>query len=535
MEAELEQLLNEKEGAHLQFKEAKGLFKKEDAATICCALANGGGGRLVLGISDKRPRHIVGTGAFDQPEATIRWLMDKLQIPIDFKEYWEPGFRVLVVYVSERPMGNPLLLDGVAWWYSGDRLVPMPEAVRRNIYEEGYDFSRRICPEASLEDLDDGAIEQFRRHWLDKSGVSRLNTMTKEEILRDCGAITKNGVTYAALILFGTEDALTRFLPQAEIVFEYRTTESSGPANQREEFRVGFFSCYERIWDLINLRNNTQHYQEGLFVKDISTFNHRVVREALLNAISHRRYQMAGSVFVLQYPDHLVIKSPGGFPEGVTPENILDQQEPRNRCIAEILSRSGLVERSGQGMNLIFEESIKEAKELPDFCGTDAHIVILTLHGTVLDKRMLSLLSRIGDETVSNFSTSDFLIVNALYWGRPLSKFFLPRMRRLIDVGVVEHLGRNHYVLARRLYEVVGEDGIHTRLVGLNRNENKELLLKQIRMSGDKGTAFSVLQQVLPSLSRGSIQVLLRELRAAGQIYVSGKSRGARWFAINQP
>ena len=47
MEAELEQLLNEKEGAHLQFKEAKGLFKKEDAATICCALANGGGGRLV--------------------------------------------------------------------------------------------------------------------------------------------------------------------------------------------------------------------------------------------------------------------------------------------------------------------------------------------------------------------------------------------------------------------------------------------------------------------------------------------------------
>ncbi|MDR1531256.1 MAG: hypothetical protein LBS62_03585 [Clostridiales bacterium] len=89
------------------------------------------------------------------------------------------------------------------------------------------------------------------------------------------------------------------------------------------------------------------------------------MREALLNAVSHRNYQLSGSVFVRQYRDRLAVESPGGFPTGVTLDNILDRQSPRNRHIAEILALCGLVERSGQGMSLIYEWSIKEAKSLP--------------------------------------------------------------------------------------------------------------------------------------------------------------------------
>ena len=100
-----------------------------------------------------------------------------------------------------------------------------------------------------------------------------------EQLLRDCEAITEEGITYAALILFGKRSAIRRFLPQAEIVFEYRSSDASGPASQREEFQSGFFSCYDRIWELINLRNDKQHYQDGFFIYDISTFNERVVRK----------------------------------------------------------------------------------------------------------------------------------------------------------------------------------------------------------------------------------------------------------------
>ena len=112
---------------------------------------------------------------------------------------------------------------------------------------------------------------------------------------------------------------------------------------------------YDRIWELVNLRNDKQHYQEGFFVFDIATFNERVVREAILNAVSHRNYQFGGSIFVRQFRDRLIVESPGGLPFGITLDNILDRQLPRNRRIAEILSLCGMVERSGQGMNLMFE------------------------------------------------------------------------------------------------------------------------------------------------------------------------------------
>ena len=74
-------------------------------------------------------------------------------------------------------------------------------------------------------------------------------------------------------------------------MFEYRSSDASGPASQREEFQLGFFSCYDRIWELINLRNDKQHYQDGFFIYDISTFNERVVREAILNAVSHKLWK----------------------------------------------------------------------------------------------------------------------------------------------------------------------------------------------------------------------------------------------------
>lgn len=271
-------------------------------------------------------------------------------------------------------------------------------------------------------------------------------------------------------------------------------------------------------------------YQEGLFIYDIPTFNERVVREAVLNAASHRNYQMGGSVFIRQYRDKLVVESPGGFPNGISLDNILDRQSPRNRRVAGILSMCGMVERSGQGMNLIYELSIKEAKQLPDFTGTDQDFVRITLNGLVLDTKMLSLINRIGNERLEALSTNDFLTINALYHEEKLPEPLRPSLKHLEDMGLVEHVGRSRYVLARNLYVVAGKAGVHTRIVGLDRETNKELLVKHIRMSGGKGTPFKELQQVLPGHSRNQIQVLMRELRKEGRIYCKGKTSAARWY-----
>lgn len=151
-----------------------------------------------------------------------------------------------------------------------------------------------------------------------RAAKKQLATLSKEQLLHDCGAITDDGVTYAALILFGKNATIIKYLPQAEIIFEYRSSEASGPANQREEFKVGFFACYDRVWELVNLRNDKQHYQEGFFVFDIATFNERVVREAILNAVSHRNYQFGGSIFVLPVPRQVSCsKAPEDFPSAL--------------------------------------------------------------------------------------------------------------------------------------------------------------------------------------------------------------------------
>lgn len=527
----VEELLEAQEGERVQFKEAKNRFDFGKAAQCCCALANCGGGKLVFGITDKRPRQVVGSNAFDQPERTRKGLIDELKVMVDFQLYEYQGKRILVFDVAGRPLGLPVQADGMAWWYEGDSLVPMPEDIRRRIYAEaGFDFSSSVCPLASLNDLDETAIEAFREKWMEKSGNRRIQSLSREQLLRDCEAITDDGITYAALALFGKRESLGKHLPQAEIIFEYRSSDASGPASQREEFRIGFFACYDRLWELINLRNDKQHYQEGFFVYDIPTFNERVVREAILNAVSHRNYQMGGSVFIRQYRDRLVVESPGGFPTGISLDNILDRQLPRNRRIAEILAHCGLVERSGQGMNLIYELSVKEAKQLPDFTGTDENFVSIALNGVVLDTKMLSLINQIGSERMETLSTGDFLVINALYHETGIPQNLRPRIKRLVELGIVEHIGRNKYVLARSLYTVVGKSGIHTRVAGLDRQTNKELLLMHIRKNGDQGTPFRELQQVLPAHSRGQIRTLLRELRQENRIYCEGHTSAAKWF-----
>lgn len=527
----VQELLEAKEGENVQFKEAKTRFDFGEAARCCCALANSGGGRLVFGITDKRPRSVVGSAAFEQPERTRMGLIEKLKVNVDFRLFGYGGKRVLVFEVKSRPIGLPVQCDGVAWIYEGDALKPMPEDVRRSVYDEtGGDFSGTICAGATIADLDEAAIENFRSKWIEKSGKKQLATLSRDQLLHDCGAITDDGVTYAALILFGKNAAIIKHLPQAEIIFEYRSSEASGPASQREEFKVGFFACYDRVWQLVNLRNDKQHYQEGFFVFDIATFNERVVREAILNAVSHRNYQFGGSIFVRQFRDRLVVESPGGFPHGITLENILDRQLPRNRRIAEILSLCGMVERSGQGMNLMFELSVQEAKPLPDFAGTDDFFVSVTLNGLIIDKAMLSVINRISERCEELLSTEDFLAINELYHDRPLSEKMRSRLNRLIEMGIVEHIGRRKYVLARSLYAATGKTGVHTRRVGLDRETNKELLLKHIRQNGEIGTPLRELQQVLPSLNRDQVQDLVQELKKDGKVFLVGRTKGARWF-----
>ena len=526
------ELLDAKEGENIEFKEAKESFDEEKIMRYGCALSNSGGGKIVFGITDKRPRQVVGSRAFPQPENTRKNLSNVLGIKVDFELVDFNGLRVLVFEFASRPFGLPVQRKGVAWWRDGESLVPMPSEIRRDIYNEsGHDFSGDICPDASIADLDKQAIDAFRETWAEKRGLTRVRNLSYEQLLEDCEATVDGKITYAALILFGTRKALGKYLSLSETIFEYRASDASGPAQHREEFREGFFLYFDKLWELINLRNNKQHYQDGAFIFDISTFNERVVREALLNAVCHRNYQTGGSIFVRQYADRLVIESPGGLPHGVTLDNILKKQNSRNKRVAEILAKCGLVERSGQGMNIIYEQSIQEAKPLPDFTGTDEYSFFITLNGMVLDKSIILFLKKIGQATLDSFSTEDFLVINSVAHGDKIPRDMLNVAERLLNMGIIERSAQNgHYIFARRYYEGIGKAGDYTRLSGLDKGYNIGLLLKHLDGKGSVGAPLRELRQVLPSHSPRQIRILLESLRSNGKVDVKGKGNGARWI-----
>ncbi|ELP32914.1 ATP-binding protein [Rhodopirellula baltica] len=359
-----------------------------------------------------------------------------------------------------------------------------------------------------------------------------MQSLDDAQLLEDVEAIVDGHVTYAGLMLFGTNRALTLNLAAAEIVFEYRSSDASGPAQDRKEYRRGFFSYYDELWQQINLRNDKQDFQEGLFVTPISTFNERPVREAILNAVSHRNYQLGGSIFIRQYPRRLEIDSPGGLPVGITLENILDRQNPRNRHLAEILTRCGLVERSGQGMNLIYEDLIKQSKPAPEFSRTDQYQVGLTLHGTVQDPAFVRFVEKVTNETTAFFHTHDWLLMSAASRGEKLPKEAERRINHLIDLGIIERAKGRAFMLSRKFYEFVGKAADYTRRKGLDREHNLALLKKHIDESGAAGASLDELGQVLPSLPKNEVHNLLRILKYRNVADTQGRGPGARWIRL---
>lgn len=540
--AMLEEWMRGKEGEHLEFKEWKTKDDFEALCRYCCALANEGGGRFIMGVSDQRPRQVVGTISFPQPERTRKSLCDRIPLAIDFEEIQHPdcspGSRVLVFNVPTRPVGIPIKHDGRYWMRETDSLVVMSEEkLRKIIAESGHDFSADDCPGVTLADLDAAAIEDFRRRWIAKARkaddaplAERLSTLSHEQLLTDAEAIVGGRPNHAALILFGTARAVASHLAQSEVVFEYRSSDASGAAQERKEYRQGFFGIYDDLWERINKRNDRQEFQDGLFVTPISTFNERPVREAILNAVSHRNYQLGGSIFVRQFPRRLEIDSPGGFPLGITVDNILDRQNPRNRRIAEILTKCGLVERSGQGMNLIYEELIKQSKPTPDFSRTDQYQVGITLHGTVEDPAFIRFVEKVSKETTTSFGTHDWMIFTQVARGEKIPKGQESRAKRLLDLGLIERGKGRTYILARRYYEFTGQKGVYTRKKGLDRKQNLALLEKHLQENKATGAKLEELCQVLPALPVTQVQSLLKSLKRLGKAHPIGRRKAGLWF-----
>lgn len=525
---QLQHWLTSREDEHLEFKEARNNFHFDKLVKYCAALANEGGGSIVLGVTDKRPRKVVGSSVFPDLERTKAGLIERLRLRIDAQELAHANGRVVVFTAPSRPIGLPIPVEGAYWMRAGEDLAPMtPDMLRRIFDEAGPDFSAEICPKATLDDLDPAAIKDFRKRWRDASGNSAVASATAEQLLSDAELVTEDGVTYAALILLGKAKSLSRHLAQAEVVFEYRSSEAPGPANQREEFRHGFLTFFDKLWQLVNLRNDKQHYQERFVMHPIDTFREGSVREAVLNAVSHRDYRHPGSVFVRQYPRRLEIVSPGGFPSGITPENMLDKQLPRNRRIAETLLRCGLVERAGQGADRMLVESVRDSKPLPDYSRSDAHEVFLRLHGQVQDAAFVKFLTQVEATRKTPLTSHAYLVLDLVRRSEPIPNADRDVLDALRKEGLVRSVGRGRGAkptLNPDLYDAAASSTL------ADRETIKAAIVDYLEGHREEGTTTGELLDQFPALSRDRLKVVLKELKDEGRAVSRGRTKGGRWY-----
>ena len=121
----------------LEFKEAKAQLNSNKLYKYCVAIANEGGGKLILGVADIPPRPIVGTHAFRNPIATMEKVYQKVKFRVDIEEVQHPAGRILVFHIPSRPSGTAYHYDEIYLMRVGQELRPMSEDRLRQIFTEG--------------------------------------------------------------------------------------------------------------------------------------------------------------------------------------------------------------------------------------------------------------------------------------------------------------------------------------------------------------------------------------------------------------
>lgn len=387
---------------HIEFKEAKRNFDFDGGAHTdpkkrrhcilgyVAALANEKGGRLVFGMKDKPPHEIVGT-SFAQGElgALEDEIYERMKIRVPITEVFEPSAevvdrkRVIVFSVPSRPVGKMLRFEGVPLMRTGESLREMSDAEMFKILsEQEPDFSAKVCEGLTMDDLDPKAIGVMKQKYAEKNENPGFEAVSDEQALNDLDLLVEGKLNYAALVLLGKSKAIKKYLPQNNVVIEYRNDPASIQYDDRIEIQQPLFLAIESIWAYINqpTLNPQVHISENAYIFDIKLFNKETVREAVLNAITHRSMIVQNDVVIKLSPNQLTITNAGGFPIGVDKSNVLTvNSTPRSKRLAEVLQKTGLVEKSGQGVDKMYSNCIMEAKPLPDFSDTDNYQVCLTL------------------------------------------------------------------------------------------------------------------------------------------------------------
>ena len=365
-----------REDEHLEFKEAKSQFGFVDLLRYTVALANEGGGRLILGVTNRPPRQVVGSAAFMNRGDVQKQVLDKLGVRIDLEEFIKSERRVVVCHIPGRPAGTAYHHEGAYLMRSGESLVPMPESQLRRIFDEGKPdwlaepAARGVGDDGVVELLDTPSYFDLLHLPYPSTRPAVLKRFTGERlILGEPGDWT---ITNLGAILFakrlGDFDSTRRKLPRF-IVYD-----GPGKLNVRldEFWTPGYAAGYDRLVQFVQAQVPKNEVIESALRREVTMFPEVAIRELMGNALIHQDFQETGtSVMIELYSDRLEIANPG-LPV-IPPDRFIDEYRSRNERLADLMRRLRFCEERSSGIDRVVGAAEAFQLPAPDFRAGEVH------------------------------------------------------------------------------------------------------------------------------------------------------------------
>lgn len=406
------------------------------------------------------------------------------------------------------------------------------------------DYSALTIAEAGWGDLDPLEFERFRRMIRETGrGDRSLLDLPDFELGKALGAIQggtePSSIRVLALLLFGREESLRRLLPTHEVAFQQLSGRS---VEVNDFFRWPLMRVLEELEGRLRARNKEKELMVGLFRIGVPDYSPVGFREALANALVHRDYTRLGAVHVQWHEDRIEISNPGGFPEGISLDNLLVAgPRPRNPLLADAFKRAGVVERTGRGIDTIFEEQLRNGRPAPSYERSTPTDTSVVLPGGEANLEFVRLLVEEGQAGRSP-SFIKLLALNGLWSERSLSTAEAARLiqrpegearsvlERLVEDGLVERRGERKgrtYHLSAATYRRLGEKAAYVHRRGFEPLQQEQMVLQYAAKHGSISRAEAM---ELCQLSGPQAYRLLAKLQKEGQLrQVGQRGRGVRY------
>ncbi len=380
-------LIRQGEGLTVEFKKSTTDITRDIYDTVC-SFSNRDGGHIFLGVKDNGTILGVDKDCVEQMKknfvATIN-NESKIYPPLylTLEEYEVDGCIVLYVYV---PVGKTVYRNsGKIFDRNNESDIDITDNADMvfNLYarKQSTYFVNKVYPAIPISGLRHDLMDQARR-------MTRVNNehhpwmdMTDEEMLRSCGLMledpetNKEGVTLAAILLFGTDNRILSVLPQhkTDAIFRVFNTDRY---DDRDVVITNLIESYDRLMEF-----GRKHLNDVFTLDGIQRVSARdaILREIISNSLMHRD-------FASGYVPKLVIER-----DKITTENAnlahghgnlnLKTFRPftKNPAIAKVFREIGLADELGSGMRNSYKYTKLYSGGEPVFTEADVFTTVIPL------------------------------------------------------------------------------------------------------------------------------------------------------------